>query len=128
MGFAAVVALVVLRASLLALSSNQWTTMQTLTDAYLSRETALSNRVPMADITASPSDWPLQEDAAPRTISLGKVAGGNTINGTLTRFRVNQAPVTNAVTGLAVWRLHSVLSYKVDGKKYVKSCSTLRMQ
>ena len=132
MGLAAVVALVVMRASLLALSSNQWTIMQTLTDAYLTRESALSNRVPVADLTAAPSAWPdAAVDDPPRneqTVEVGRLAGGKPVTATLTRFRVNETPVADTDTGLAVWRLHSVLTYQVADQQYVKSRSTLRMQ
>ncbi len=124
MGFTAVVALFIMRASLLALSGNQWTIMQTLTDAYLSRETALSNRVPVADLTSAASLWPEQADS--QTVTLGRIAGGKAIDATLTRFRVTQ-PV-DPDSAISAWRLHSVLAYRVDGKQYVKSCSTLRMQ
>src|SRR5690242_9548699 len=89
MGLASVLALLLMKASLLALSNNQWTIMQTMTDAYLTRETALSHRVPLADLTGPDSAWP---DAAGdparsvQTVSLGKVGGGHVVNATLTRF------------------------------------------
>jgi hypothetical protein len=132
MGLAAVLALILMKASLLALSNNQWTIMQTLTDAYLTRETALSHRVPVADLTGAASAWPDQAVDDPpnavQTVVLGKTAGGQVINASLTRFRVNETSVDDADTGLSVWRLHSVLTYKIGGKEYVKSRATLRMQ
>jgi hypothetical protein len=132
MGLASVVALLLLKASLLAFSNNQWTVMQTLTDAYLTRETALSNRVPMATLTSAESQWPDQAvDNPPRavqTVSLGKTAGGLAVSATLTRFRVNEAANVETDTGIAVWRLHSVLTYKIGDQQYVKSRATLRMQ
>lgn len=132
MGFAAALALILMKASLLALSNNQWTIMQTLTDAYLTRETALSHRVPMAVLTGAESPWPdMASVDAPRseqTVSLGQLAGGAGVNATLIRFRVNETPVTDPSVGMAVWRLHSVLSYKVGDQPYVKSRATLRMQ
>ena len=132
MGLAAVAALLVMKASLLALSNNQWTVMQTLTDACLTRETALSNRLPLADLTGADSQWPdALTDSPPRqvqTVSLGLLAGGQPVNATLTRFRVNETPQVDADTGLAVWRLHSVLAYTIGGQQYYKSRTTLRMQ
>src|SRR4051812_41897248 len=80
MGLTAVLALILMKASLLALSNTQWTVMQTLTDAYLTRETALSHRVPVADLTGADSKWPDQNvDDPPRlvqAVELGKTAGG----------------------------------------------------
>src|SRR5688500_14058911 len=89
MGLTAFLALLLMKASLLALSNNQWTVMQTLTDAYLTRETALAHRVPVADLTAPSTKWPdAAVDDPPRlvqTVELGKTAGGHAVNGTLTR-------------------------------------------
>lgn len=131
MGLAAVLALLLMKASLLALSNNQWTIMQTLTDAYLSRETALSHRVPMEVLTGENSPWPDPEESDPpraeQTVSLGRIAGGLNVDATLIRFRVNETPDENS-GGVSVWRLHSVLSYSVAGQRYVKSRATLRMQ
>lgn len=132
MGLASALALILMKASLLALSNNQWTIMQTLTDAYLTRETALSHRVPVADLTGPDSPWPDQvADDPPRsvqTVSLGKTAGGHPVSATLTRFRVNETPADDTDTGIAVWRLHSVLTYMVGDDEYVKSRATLRIQ
>jgi hypothetical protein len=106
--------------------------MQTLTDAYLTRETALAHRVPVADLTSVETKWPdAAVDDPPRlvqTVELGKTAGGHAVNGTLTRYRVNETPEDNADTGISVWRLHSILTYKIGDADYVKSRSTLRMQ
>lgn len=130
MGLAAVVALIVMRASLLALSNNQWTIMQTLTDAFLTRETALSNRVPVTDLTASNSAWPDRSSDDPpirqQTIELGKLAGGKPVTATLARFRTNETAPGASETPIEVWRLYSVLYYNIDGKEYFKSRSTLR--
>lgn len=132
MGVAALVALMMMKASLLALSNNQWTIMQTLTDAYLTRETALSNRVPVGDLTAENSLWPDQESDEPpqseQTVEIGRLAGGRAVTARLIRFRMNETPAETSDVALAVWRLHSVLSYSVGGKEYLKSRSTLRTQ
>jgi hypothetical protein len=132
MGMTSFLALILMKASLLALSNNQWTIMQTLTDAYLTRETALAHRVPVADLTGPDTKWPDSAvDDPPRlvqTVELGRTAGNHAVNGTLTRYRVDETPADNADTGIAVWRLHSVLTYKIGDAEYVKSRSTLRMQ
>ncbi len=124
-------ALLIMRASLLSISGNQWTIMQTLTDAYLSRESALANRLPFADFTSSESTWPdLADDKVPlpeQTVMLGRVAGGQEVKGTLKRFRTAEI-ASNAEAPLTVWRLHSILSYRVGSQEYVKSRSTLRLQ
>ncbi len=122
-------ALLIMRASLLAISGNQWTIMQTLTDAYLSRESALSNRLPYADLTSVQSAWPnLETDpATEQTVTLGRVAGGQVVQGTLKRFRTSEV-ASNLEAPLTVWRVYSILSYRIGSQEYVKSRSTLRLQ
>ncbi len=132
MGLAVFLSLLVMKGFLLAISGNQWSTMQTLTDAYLTRETALSNRVPMADLTARPSVWPNSAADDPpqlvQTVTLGILPGGGIVQGKLTRFRVNETQTGNADTTITVWRLHSLLTYAVGEQQYVKSRSTIRTQ
>lgn len=122
-------ALVIMRASLLSISGNQWTIMQTLTDAYLSRESALANRLPFEDLTGLQSSWPdLAVDPVPeQSVTLGRIAGGQLVSGTLRRFRTAEAS-TVPEAPLVVWRLHSILSYQIGSQEYVKSRSTLRLQ
>lgn len=130
MGVAVFVAMLVMKGSLLALSGNQWTIMQTLTDAYLTRETALSNRIPMAALTAPNSAWPdAGADNPPhsvQTVTLGILPGGQVVQAQLTRFRLNETQTENADTSIAVWQVVSILSYTAGDKPYVKSRSTLR--
>lgn len=132
LGLAAVLALLMLRGSLLAISGNQWTVLQTLTDAYLTRETALAGRIPLADLTRPGSAWPdAAVDEPPQsraTVQVGKIAGGSPVTAELVRFRVNETGATQGEAGLSTWRLHSVLVYEVAGKKYTKSRTTLRTQ
>jgi hypothetical protein len=131
LGAATLLALMMMKATLLAIGGNDWTTMQTLTDALLTRETALANRVPFAEITSGTSLWP---DSAgnvagePQTIEIGRIMGGAPVTATLIRYRVNQANATDPDVNLAVWRLHSVIQYNVGPNQYVKSSSTLRAQ
>jgi hypothetical protein len=114
---------------LLAVSGNQWTIMQTLTDAYLSREIALSNRIPIAELIGPQSTWPefTSNSVFARTVTLGKLAGGQVVEGSLKRFRTSDAGF-NSETQIKAWRLHSVLSYNIGGREYVKSRSTLRLE
>lgn len=132
LGVASVLALMLMRASLLSLGGGQWTIMQTLTDACLTREAALANRVPVADLLDVDSLWPdAEEDEPPhseQTITLGRVAGGTEVTATLIRFRVNESPVLDDETAIGIWRLHSILAYQIGGKSYVKSRTTLRTQ
>lgn len=132
LGVTVFLALLVMKGSLLALSGNQWTVMQTLSDAYMTRETALSNRIPMSDLMASPSLWPDQSSDNPPTtvqiVTLGILPSGRAVQAQLTRFRTNETPVSNTDVSLVVLRLYSVLSFKAGDQSYVKTRSTLRAQ
>lgn len=131
LGAAAMLALMLMKASLLAVSGNQWTSLQTLSDAVLTRETALANRIPFASITAENSLWKDATVTVPtqtETIVMGRQLGGVPVTGKLIRFRVNASDPLVPEVNLSVWRLHSILRYKVGEHEYVKSCSTMRVQ
>lgn len=130
LGAATLLSLLMMKAALLAIGGNDWTTMQTLTDSIVTRETALANRTPFADITGASSLWPDVSGGMPSpvTIQLGKIMGGKAVDGQLTRFRVNAANTSDPDVNVAAWKLHSVIQYEVSGIKYVKSSATLRSQ
>lgn len=131
MGAASILALLLMKSTLLSISGNQWASVQSLTDAALTKEAALAQRVPFADLTSATSLWP---DAAAgisstgQSVVIGKMTGGKPLSGTITRFRVSATPNDDAEAGLSLWRLYSVLRYKVGQNDYVKSSSTLRVQ
>lgn len=132
LGVAVFLSLLVMRGSLLALSGNQWMVMQTLSEAYMTRETALSNRIPMNDLIASPSRWPDQVADNPpysvQSVNLGALPGGKSVQARLTRFRTNETPANNTDVTLVVWRLYSVLTFNAGDQAYVKTRTTLRTQ
>ncbi len=132
LGLALFLSLLVMRGSLLALSGNQWTVMQTLSDAYMSRETALANRIPMSELNASPSAWPDKSTDTPsyavQTVTLGVLPSGKAVQAQVTRFRTNETPATSSEVPLVVWRLYSVLSFQSGDQPYVKTRTTLRTQ
>ncbi|WP_038162990.1 hypothetical protein [Verrucomicrobium sp. BvORR106] len=131
MGAAAILALLLMKSSLLSISGNQWASVQSLTDAALTKEEALARRVPFADLTSATSLWPDAAAGIPSTgksVVIGKMTGGNALPGTITRFRVSATPTDDTEAGLSLWRLYSVLRYRVGQKEYVKSSSTLRVQ
>ena len=132
LGFASVLALMMMKASMVSLASNQWTVMQTLTDAYMTRESALASRVPLAEVTAVTSKWPDPAINVPQriqtTVTIGKLAGGEAVPGTLIRFRTNDTKADDAATASSAYRLYSVLTYKIGGTDYYKTRSILRTQ
>ncbi len=127
-GLASFLALFVLRSSLLAIASNQWIVMQTLTDAFMSGETALATRVPFAELEAAGSTWPAQSESLSVPIELGKITGGRVVSGNLRRFRSSQNIPDGTGASIILVRLQSVLTYRVGERQYMKTRSTVRTQ
>lgn len=137
-GLLVVVALLTLKASINTSASQAWTVKQAMTDAYLTREVALSQRIPFDDITGSSSLWSLSPAVSTSTVIMGKLPGGREVTGTLHRTRIpdpNNLPTaggsgtgTSNPGGTEGWKLQSLLSYQIGEKTYVKSRTTLRIR
>jgi hypothetical protein len=126
----AFVAVATLRQSMLAISAGQWAAMQAVTDAYLTRETALATRLPYDQLQQS-GHWPPVSDATSVTVSLGSIAdpaghGTLTVTGRLTRSSSSETISADNLPEVRLTRLDSVLSYQIGGQSYLKSRSTLR--
>lgn len=130
------VAMVTLRASLNATSNQAWTVKQTMSDAFITRETALATRVPFSEITGASSLWPVNPSVSTSSVTIGTLPGGQLVAGTLHRTRIpdtNNLPSASG-TGTATtnpssseaWKLQSILVYMVGDKQYVKSRTVLR--
>lgn len=131
-----IVALITLKASINVSASQTWTVKQAMSDAYLTRETALATRVPFDEINSSGSLWALHPSVITTTVVIGKLPGGQNVVGTMHRTRIpapNNLPAAggngNAATnpgGTEGWKLQSILAYQVGDKEYVKTRTTLR--
>lgn len=116
----------------------QWTLQQSVTDAYMTYERALAERVPFEQITGDGSLWPAFPNSARSTVELGKLPGGRAITGTVVRTRIpdpNNFPEDGGSGTLAtnparmkVWKLQSVVHYEVGNRSYVKSRTVIRSQ
>lgn len=120
-------ALFVLRSSMVTLHSNQWVILQTMTDAWLTGETALASRAPFASLQEE-DFWPAAAGAE-RTVTLGRLAADRPVTAILRRFSVEE-PVSIGVAGAdtRLIRLHSVLTYRVGDQDYVKTRTTVRTE
>lgn len=126
----AFVAVATLRQSMLAISAGQWAAMQAVTDAYLTRETALATRLPYDQLQQS-GRWPPVSAATTVTVSLGSIAdpAGHAplpVTGKLTRSSSSETISADNLPEVRLTRLDSVLSYQIGGQSYLKSRSTLR--
>ena len=133
-----IVALLTLRASVNASSSQSWTVKQAMTDAFITRETALASRIPFSEITGVSSLWAIQPAVTTSTVSVGKLPGGQQVTATLHRTRIadtNNLPAAGGTGTVSTnpaeteaWKLQSILVYTVGEKQYVKSRTVLRIR
>ena len=136
LGGLVVVSLLLFKASLSATAAQRWTVIQAMTDAYMTRETAVAKRVPFDDILALDSLWPAHPAMSTQEVELGRLPGGFAVTATLNRTRI--ADVNNFASAggsgsaisnpakMEVWRLRSFLDYSVAQRQYVKSRTVIR--
>ncbi len=132
------VAFLMLKAAVNVTSGQRWTVMQSMTDAFMTKETAVGNRWPFDDFKLNGSPWPTYPNLSTETIVVGKLPGGVPITAILKRTKY-PAPNNLANTGgigtsttnpasVEGWKLQSLLTYKVGTRNYVKSRTTLRVR
>lgn len=137
-GVLMVVALLMFKASRSVTATQQWTVVQSVTDAFMTQETALANRTPFDEVTATASPWPTYPDLATATVIVGRLPGGVPITGTLHRTRqpdpnnlIEAGGTGTAATnpaGMEAWKLQSYLVYEIGSRDYVKSRTILRVR
>jgi hypothetical protein len=133
-----ITALLTLKASVNATSGQTWTVKQTMTDAFITRETALASRIPFDTLVGASSPWPRSPTVSTSTVSLGKLPGGKLVTGTLHRTRLpdennlasggGTGSATTNPSGSEAWKVQSILTYTVGERQYVKSRTVLRIR
>lgn len=136
-----IAALVILAFLLLLLSINsikaqRWTVMQTLSDAYMSREIALGKRMQFQRLTENDSLWPPSPQVSTQEVTIGRLPNGNPVKAVLKRTREaasnNLAAAggtgdeTSNPVGMESWKLQSHLIYNVSDRPYVKTRTVIR--
>jgi hypothetical protein len=130
--------LALLKLSLNVTTPRQWTLQQSITDAYLTFEKASAQRQEFEVVTSTNSQWPIYPSISTTDVTFGKLPGGTAITGTVSRTRMadaNNLPAkggsgtaTTNPTSMEVWRLQSVVRYKVGSRNYYKSRTVVRAQ
>jgi hypothetical protein len=133
-----VLGLTLLKLSLNVTAPRQWTLQQSITDAYLTYEKAMAQRMPFEDLTGTQSQWPAQPSVATSRVTLGTLPGGEPIMGTVSRTRFPDAnnlsakggtgTATTNPSGMEVWRFQSIIRYELGGRTYLKSRTVIRSQ
>jgi hypothetical protein len=132
------IGLMLLKLSLNILQPRQWGLQQTLTDAYLTYERAYAERIPFENLTANNSPWPQFPSTSATAVEIGRLPGNRPVYGTVTRTRVPDTgnyPIDGGSGTLAtnpaamkVWKVQSVVTYKIGNRNYAKSRTVLRAQ
>lgn len=141
-----ILGLVLLKMALNVLNPRQWTMQQSISDAYMTQERALAERVPFDSLRAADSLWPVIPVST--AVEIGRLPSntglppGIPIMGTVVRSRspdpenypvdgdgvtVFGTLVTNPAA-MKIFRLQSILTYRVGNKTYAKSRTILRSQ
>jgi len=130
--------LILLKLAISVTAPRQWTLQQTITDAYLTYEKAYAQRLPFNELLDSDSPWPVFPAKSEATVTLGKLPGGEALQGKVIRTRTpdsNNFPVdggsgttSSNPSGMKVWKFQSLLVYEVGGRQYVKSRTVVRSQ
>ena len=138
-----VIGLILLKLSLNILHPRQWVLQQAVTDAYMTFERARAERVPFEDLLAVNSLWPASTPlvanvATTPGIEVGRLPGNIPIFGTVTRTRLpdpGNYPIDGGTGTLAtnpaamkVWRVKTVLTYRIGSRSYAKARTVVRSQ
>jgi hypothetical protein len=132
------VALLTLKASVNATSTQSWTVKQSMSDAFIMRETALASRIPFSELVGTSSLWANHPSIATTTVTIGKLPGGQPVTATLHRTRIPDSNNLTSAGGIGnsntnpasteAWKLQSLLVYTVGERSYVKSRTVLRIR
>jgi hypothetical protein len=132
------VGLLCLKLSLNILTPRQWGLQASLTDAYMTYERAFAERIPYDDLVANGSPWPAFPPTVATSVEIDRLPGSRPVLGTVTRTRVpdeGNYPIDGGTGTLAtnpaamkVWKVQSIVTYKVGNRNYAKSRTVLRAQ
>jgi hypothetical protein len=133
-----VLGLTLLKLSLNILTPRQWVLQQTVTDAYMTYERAVAERIPFENLVAADSPWPQHPQVTTSQVEVGRLPGGKPILGTVSRTRFpdpgnlfidgGTGTATTNPASMKVWKAQSVLTYKIGTRSYAKSRTVLRSQ
>lgn len=141
-----ILGLVLLKMALNVLSPRQWTMQQSISDAYMTYERALAERVPFDALRAADSLWPIVPVST--VVEIGRLPSitglppGVPVMGTVVRSRapdqgnypadgdgvVVQGTLATNPAAMKIFAVRSILTYRVGNKTYAKSRTVLRSQ
>lgn len=138
LGMLTFIGLLLLKMSMNILVPRQWSLWRTVVEAHITYERSVAERIPFDNLVAADSPWPAFPNVTTETVEMGRLPGGTPINATVARTRVpsdNNLPLdggngtdeTNPAA-MKVWKVQSVISYRLNGRDYATSRTILRSQ
>lgn len=147
MALLSVTGLLLLTLSLNVIQPRQYALQQILSDSYLTFERSTAERIPFDSLVADDSPWPdntADPSVSTINVEIGRLPGGIPVTGTVTRTRFAHLnfgsegeAAAAAAAGISVdlnpaamkiWRVQSILQYRIAGRTYVKSRTVVRAQ
>ena len=137
-GVLMILAIYFLKSAISITSGQRWTIVQAMTDAFMTQESAIANRMPLDDLKAAASLFPTHPNVSTVTVTVGRLPGGAPITATLKRTKrpdPNNLPsaggsgtATSNPASMEAWKLQSMLIYTVRSQNYVKTRTTVRVR
>jgi hypothetical protein len=103
--------------------TQNWSIMQSMTDAYAGIETAYAQRWTFADIPTS-NRWPVYPASSSTTVTIGQTPKGP-VNATVVR---TNHPNTDPLTGAQSYMLESYVLYQDHLRQYCKVSKVYRTE
>jgi hypothetical protein len=103
--------------------TQNWSIVQSMTDAYAGIETAYAQRWTFADIPAS-NRWPVYPASSSTTVAIGQTPKG-TVNATVVR---TSRRYTDSLTGEQSYLLESYVLYQDHLRQYCKLSKVYRTE
>ncbi len=138
MSLLSVVGLLLMKLSLNVIHPRQYTLQQVLSDSYMTYERARAERIPFENLVALDSPWPAFPNVAQETVEIGRLPGGVPLTGVVTRTRIASSvnypidggtgTVATNPAAMKIWRVQSVIQYKISKRTYHKSRTLVRSQ
>lgn len=104
----------------------------------MSYERAYAERTPFEDLKGSDSPWPEFPSTSVSSVEIGKLPGGTPVLATITRTRFpddNNLAIHGGTgtdqsnpAGLEIWRIQSIIEYKIGDRDYGKARTVVRAQ
>jgi hypothetical protein len=100
--------------------------MQSMTDAYAAVETAYAQRWTFADIPTS-GRWPAYPQSSTTVVTIGKTPKGP-VSATVVRTRIDNPPPTDPLSRSQSYMLESYVVYKDELRQYCKVSKVYRSE